>query len=242
MTVSMLEAIQIAVEAVKTWVETKFLSKTSIDDQLNSYSSNPVQNKVVNAAIEAHANNQRNPHNTTAEQTGAVPISRTINGKSLNSDIVISYSDLSGLPNDIATEDYVNEQVAGVVDSAPTTLNTLNKLAEAIGDNPNFASTVSEQIQNLDNKVGNLDVSEQINEALESVTADDFGIYVQDTEPMQAVVGDIWIDTSSDPTFMTLTIPPVTAADNGKVLMVVDGEYQLVSLDFSVSDDGTLSV
>lgn len=193
MTVSMLEAIQIAVEAVKTWVETKFLSKTSIDDQLNSYSSNPVQNKVVNAAI-------------------------------------------------TATENYIDRQVAGVVDSAPTKLNTLNKLAEAIGDDPNFASTVSEQIKTLDNKVGNLDVSEQINEALDTVTADDFGIYVQDTEPMQAVVGDIWIDTSSDPTFMTLTIPPVTAADNGKVLMVVDGEYQLVSLDFSVSDDGTLSV
>lgn len=193
MTVSMLEAIQIAVEAVKTWVETKFLSKTSVDDQLNSYSNNPVQNKVVNAAI-------------------------------------------------TATENYIDRQVAGVVDSAPTKLNTLNKLAEAIGDDPNFASTVSEQIQTLDNKVGNLDVSEQINEALDTVTADDFGIYVQDTEPMQAVVGDIWIDTSSDPTFMTLTIPTATEADNGKVLMVVNGTYQLVSIDFSVSDDGTLSI
>ena len=42
-----------------------------------------------------------------------------------------------------ATESYVNTKVAGLVDSAPETLNTLNELAAALGDNANFASTVT---------------------------------------------------------------------------------------------------
>ena len=46
----------------------------------------------------------------------------------------------------LATETYVNNAVAGLVDSAPEALNTLNELAQALGDNPNFAATVSEEI------------------------------------------------------------------------------------------------
>lgn len=37
-------------------------------------------------------------------------------------------------------------------------------------------------------------------------------------------------------------IPEVTEADNGKVLMVVDGAYQLVSLNLSVDANGVVSV
>lgn len=47
-----------------------------------------------------------------------------------------------------ATEDYVNSAVADMVDSAPETLNTLNELAAALGDDPNFATTVLNQIAN----------------------------------------------------------------------------------------------
>ena len=31
------------------------------------------------------------------------------------------------------------------------------------------------------------------------ITADDFGVYVQDNEPTDAIDGDIWIDTANDP-------------------------------------------
>jgi len=46
----------------------------------------------------------------------------------------------------IATTAFVQSAVSGLVDSAPTTLNTLNELAAALGDDPNFATTVSNQI------------------------------------------------------------------------------------------------
>ena len=46
----------------------------------------------------------------------------------------------------IATTAFVQTAVAGIVDTAPETLDTLNELAAALGDDPNFATTVSTQI------------------------------------------------------------------------------------------------
>ena len=45
-----------------------------------------------------------------------------------------------------ATETYVNTSVANLVDSAPATLDTLNELAAALGDDANFSTTITNQI------------------------------------------------------------------------------------------------
>ena len=37
-------------------------------------------------------------------------------------------------------------------------------------------------------------------------------------------------------------LPEVTQADNGKVLMVVNGRWQVVSINLSVNEDGALSI
>lgn len=46
----------------------------------------------------------------------------------------------------LATETYVNTKVAGIVNSAPETLDTLQELASALGNDPNFATTVATEI------------------------------------------------------------------------------------------------
>ena len=46
----------------------------------------------------------------------------------------------------VATTAYADTAVANLVDSAPGTLNTLNELAAALGDDPNFATTVTNSI------------------------------------------------------------------------------------------------
>lgn len=61
---------------------------------------------------------------------------RTIN------DLEFSQTDLTGY----ATESYVNSIVADLVNSAPETLDTLDELAAALGDDSNFATTVTNQI------------------------------------------------------------------------------------------------
>ena len=47
-----------------------------------------------------------------------------------------------------ATTSYVNTAVSNLVDSAPGTLDTLNELAAALGDDPNFATTISTALSN----------------------------------------------------------------------------------------------
>ena len=42
----------------------------------------------------------------------------------------------------IATTAFVRNEVASIIDSAPSTLDTLNELAAALGDDPNFATTI----------------------------------------------------------------------------------------------------
>jgi hypothetical protein len=46
----------------------------------------------------------------------------------------------------VATTAFVQGAVAGLVDTAPETLDTLNELAAALGDDPNFATTVTNSI------------------------------------------------------------------------------------------------
>lgn len=84
--------------------------------------------------------------------------------------------------------------------------------------------------------------SKAVLDYIDSKTADDFGVYVSDSEPTDAVDGDIWIDTANDPSFIAPNVPEVTSADNGKVLMVVNGTWQAVSLNLSVDADGIVSV
>ena len=46
----------------------------------------------------------------------------------------------------IATTAFVRTEITNLVDSAPSTLDTLNELATALGDDPNFATTVTNSI------------------------------------------------------------------------------------------------
>lgn len=55
--------------------------------------------------------------------------------------------------NGEAVEDIVDERIASLVDSAPDTLNTLNELAAALGDDPNFANTIATEIGKKVDKV-----------------------------------------------------------------------------------------
>lgn len=52
-----------------------------------------------------------------------------------------------------ATQTYVNTAISNLVDSAPTTLDTLNELAAALGDDPNFATTITTLIGTKQNQL-----------------------------------------------------------------------------------------
>jgi hypothetical protein len=57
-------------------------------------------------------------------------------------------------PSGYATTGYVDSAVANLIDTAPDALNTLNELAAALGDDPNFATTVTTNIAGKVSKTG----------------------------------------------------------------------------------------
>lgn len=83
----------------------------------------------------------------------------SVNGKT--GAVTLSASDVGALPSStqipsisgLATETYVNNKVAGIVNSAPEALDTLNELAAALGDDPHFATTIATQIGGKVDKV-----------------------------------------------------------------------------------------
>lgn len=82
----------------------------------------------------------------TAEEVGALPVDTVI-------------PSVEGL----ATETYVDNKVADLVNSAPDKLNTLDELAAALGDDENFANTVT---ASLSNKLDKSELTNAINTAL----------------------------------------------------------------------------
>ena len=73
----------------------------------------------------------------------------TINGTlNMNAGTTATITNLSTpvASGDAASKGYVDTQVANLVDSAPGTLDTLNELAAALGDDPNFSTTITTSI------------------------------------------------------------------------------------------------
>lgn len=54
-------------------------------------------------------------------------------------------------PTTKAVQDKINETVESILNTPPSTLDTLNELAQALGDDPNFATTVANQIATKEN-------------------------------------------------------------------------------------------
>lgn len=48
---------------------------------------------------------------------------------------------------------FVSEGLANIIDSAPTALDTLNELAAALADDPNFAATITNQLGTLESEI-----------------------------------------------------------------------------------------
>lgn len=66
--------------------------------------------------------------------------------------ILMEYiSSIEDAVNILPSKAYVDNKVAGIVDSAPDALNTLNELAAALGDDANFATTVTNSLSNKAN-------------------------------------------------------------------------------------------
>lgn len=74
----------------KTWKKGEVITA----EALNNIEAGIAEAKKEN---EAHGQNEKNPHGVTPAQIGAVPTTRTVNGKALDADIELSASDIGAV-------------------------------------------------------------------------------------------------------------------------------------------------
>lgn len=138
------------------------------------------------------------------------------------------------------TDSAISTKVAEIVDAAPEALNTLNELAAALGNDPNFAATISAQIGSKANS-SDVYTTTQTNQAISSAIAS------------KANSADVYtksaIDTAlsakantSDTYTKTGTDNAITAAIANKVTSTDVNTIKIVSTLPTIQENGVLYI
>lgn len=72
--------------------------------------------------------------------------------------------------SDVLTTEQIDQRIQTLIGSAPETLDTLAEIAEALGNNPNFATTISEKLAKKASKTQVAEQEEQLSNALTALT------------------------------------------------------------------------
>jgi len=169
------------------------------------------------------------PHGSTSAATASKLIIRDVAGRAKVA--APSASD------DIARKDTVDNAIAALVNSSPTTLDTLKELADALGDDPNYAATTAALIGDKASQVA-LD-------ATNAVVASHLADIATDTELGHIILSDMpWrkiasITVSQD----TQQVDFINIPADYKMLKIVFSTYNAQSfaadLNLVLNDDTT---
>lgn len=126
-------------------------AQTTANNTLSSSIASALRAEYVagDSALSSSAHTQREAIKglaTTANNSLSSSIASSLRAEYVAADSALSASQKT----------YIDSKVAGVVDSAPAALNTLNELAAALGDDANFATTTATSIGEKLAKASNL--------------------------------------------------------------------------------------
>ena len=110
--------------------------------------------------------------------------------------------------NTLATTAYVDNAVSNIVNSAPETLDTLNELAAALGNDPNFATTIASDIgSKLDSNSSNYISSLSVEGTVITITRGDGST---ETSTTQDTTYDEFVGSGENAASGLVPTPPLT--------------------------------
>ena len=148
-----------------------------------------------------------------------------------------------------AQESYVDTEIAALVASSPATLDTLNELAAALGDDPNFATTVTNSIATkLPLSGGTLtgDVSHGDNVKAKFGSSDDLQVYHDGSNSYisELGTGDLVLQSNGAKIGLASASPfewMVEAVTDGEVKLYHNGAAKLATTSTGVDVTGTVT-
>ena len=161
---------------------------------------------------------------------------------SLSSDDIFLFMDDpsgSGITKKISFADISSNIAAVIVDSAPETLNTLNEIAAAIGDNENFLNIVAYSGDNISKFVNDVGYSVSGHTHTSSQITD-FNSSVSGLLPVKNVVGSGYVSVSS--VSGTYTVTATGLQPSGNYSTVGHSHTSSNITDFNTSVSGLLPV
>lgn len=174
----------------------------------------------------------------------------TIEEMTLKSDGLRVTNNIWAGGNKVATESYVSTAISNLVDSAPGTLNTLNELAAALGDDPNFATTVANSIgAKLDASVNPLKAASVSNDTITFTRADNttFTVTTSDANTVTSIranntgtyrTGNVNLVAGSNVTISETSagIFNISSTDNNTTYSVRDGELSEINFTRALNE------
>ena len=119
-------------------------NKIVVDNALSSTSTNPVQNKAVNTAI-SNLNTLVGDKSVSEQITTAIA-SKSDVGHTHTADEVGSDASGSAASALTSAKSYTDTKIADLINSAPTTLDTLGEIATAMSENADVVAALEESI------------------------------------------------------------------------------------------------
>ncbi len=144
--------------------------------------------KADRADLNRHLMNDTNPHQVTKVQVGLGHVDDTADVDKPISTATQTALDLK------ADKTYVNEQVSSLVNGSPELLDTLKELSAAIGDDANFAATLSTKLGNKLDKTAPL---------AGEVTGDYTNVVLNETAVTSKALTNLVIPKIADPIVST---------------------------------------
>ncbi len=148
--------------------DSNFLATNDVDTELNSESTNPIENATIYGALQDKAQvsdleNLQNSVSTLSTNILNIISGEQVVGKalldSLGNQIDTTYLTKNSAESTYARKEDVDtkitEKISEIIGGSPEVLDTLNELAQALGDDPNFATTIATK---LGEKANNADL------------------------------------------------------------------------------------